>query len=148
MIAISVWQPHATAVALHLKKIETRGWSTRHRGLIAIHAAARWTKQQKDFAATERALGRLPDKLPLGAIVAIAEVVDVKTTIELVTQISAIERLYGNYEPGRFGWMLEHIRPLPEPIPYKGSQGFFHVPDELIYSKMKFQQYTNTGPRT
>jgi hypothetical protein len=32
MKALSLWQPHAQAIALGLKPYETRDWSTRYRG--------------------------------------------------------------------------------------------------------------------
>lgn len=38
---LSLWQPWATLVALGVKTIETRSWSTHYRGPLAIHAAAR-----------------------------------------------------------------------------------------------------------
>ena len=41
MRAISLWQPWASVVALGSKRIETRHWSTGHRGPLAIHAAKR-----------------------------------------------------------------------------------------------------------
>lgn len=40
MKALTLWQPWASLVALGVKRIETRSWSTRYRGRIAIHAAA------------------------------------------------------------------------------------------------------------
>lgn len=132
MRAISLWQPYASAIALGHKAIETRSWSTRYRGPLAIHAAQRFRGDEKRFAQVERALGRVPARLPLGAIVAVVDLVDVKPTHDLELTISPIERMYGNYEPGRFGWMLENVRALPEPLPYVGRQRFFSVPDELI----------------
>ena len=41
MKAITLRQPWASLVALGVKAIETRSWSTRYRGPLAIHAAAR-----------------------------------------------------------------------------------------------------------
>ena len=132
MKAISLWQPWASAIALGHKHVETRHWSTKYRGTLAIHAAKRWEPDQREFASVERTLGRLPWRLPFGAIVAVCDLVDVRPTDELKFTVSAVERLYGNYEPGRFGWLLENIRPLAEPIGYRGGQGFFSVPDELL----------------
>lgn len=134
MKALSLWQPWATAIALGHKRIETRHWSTSYRGPLAIHAAKQWDRDQREFASIERALGRLPGRIPLGAIVATCELVDVRGTDELIhTQsVGAIERIYGNYTTGRFGWMLENIRVFHEPIPFKGAQGLFVVPDELL----------------
>lgn len=41
MPVLTLWQPWASLIALGAKTIETRGWSTSHRGRIAIHAAGR-----------------------------------------------------------------------------------------------------------
>lgn len=40
MKALTLWQPWASLVALGAKTIETRSWSTRYRGPLAIHASA------------------------------------------------------------------------------------------------------------
>lgn len=132
MKAISLWQPWASAIALGHKRIETRHWSTTYRGPLAIHAAKRWAPEQREFASIEHTLGRLPRQLPLGAIVATCRLVDVLPTDELKLTVPAVERIYGDYEPGRYGWLLEDIVPLAQPLPYKGGQGFFAVPDEYL----------------
>ena len=132
MKAISLWQPWATAIAVGVKRIETRHWTTRYRGPLAIHAAKHWDVDQKDFASIERSLGRLPARIPFGAIVAVARLVDVRRTKELYLTISPIERIYGNYSVGRYGWVLEDIRALDEPIPYRGAQGLFDVSSALL----------------
>ncbi len=35
---------------------------------------------------------------------------------------------FGNYEPGRWAWLLRDPRPLNPPFPIKGAQGFFELP--------------------
>ncbi len=37
-----------------------------------------------------------------------------------------MEREFGNYEPGRFAWILEDSKPLPKPIPAKGALGLWN----------------------
>ena len=137
MRAISLWQPWATAVAVGSKHIETRHWATAYRGPLVIHAAKRWDREQREFASVEMSLGRLPRRVPLGALVAVCRLADCIPTEDLMAARSAfgvtpIERIYGNYEPGRFGWLLEDIRALPEPIGFRGGQSFFTVPDEVF----------------
>jgi hypothetical protein len=39
--ALTLWQPWASLVALGVKSIETRSWSTSYRGPLAIHASKR-----------------------------------------------------------------------------------------------------------
>ena len=63
------------------------------------------------------------------AIVAVARLSDVRPSLELETTVSAIERLYGNYAPGRYGWILADVRALAAPIPCRGAQGLFDVPE-------------------
>lgn len=41
MKTLTLWQPWASLVAFGEKKVETRCWQTKHRGAIAIHAAAK-----------------------------------------------------------------------------------------------------------
>lgn len=134
MKALSLWQPWATAIALGNKRIETRHWSTSYRGPLAIHAAKHWDREQREFASIEHALGRLPKRIPFGAIVATCELVAVRGTDELIhaQRVGPIERIYGNYETGRFGWLLVNINAFDEPIPFKGAQGLFTVPDALL----------------
>lgn len=132
MKAISLWQPWASAIALGLKTIETRSWSTKYRGELAIHAANRWAGDQREFARIEHMVGRLPARVPLGAIVAVATLSEVRSTYDLRVEVGPIERIYGDYRDGRYGWVLTDIRPLREPIPYRGAQGFFNVPDEVL----------------
>lgn len=134
MKAISLWQPWATAMAIGLKSIETRHWSTNIRGLIAIHAAKQWQLPEREWAAELAARHDAPAiaNPPLGRIVATGKLVAVKRTEDLWSTISETERSFGNYEPRRFGWIFEDVVALPIPIPFKGAQGFFDIPDELL----------------
>jgi hypothetical protein len=131
MRAISLWQPWASAVALGVKRVETRHWSTNYTGPLVIHAAKRWTRAEREFAQIEHTLGRLPPRLPLGALVATCTLMGCRLTQDVSHQLGSIERMYGNYDAGRFAWFLTDIKPFSEPIPWKGAQGFFNVPDDV-----------------
>jgi activating signal cointegrator 1 len=131
MRAISLWQPWASAVALGVKRVETRHWSTNYTGPLVIHAAKRWTRSEREFAEIEHTLGRLPSRLPLGALVATCALIGCRRTEDVSHQLGSIERMYGDYYPGRFAWFLSDIKPFAEPIPWKGAQGFFNVPDDV-----------------
>lgn len=132
MRAISLWQPWATAIAVGVKRIETRHWSTNYTGPLIIHAAKRWTRAERHFASYEQFIGRLPDVIPLGAIVATCTLMGCRRTEDVEHQVNAIERIYGDFTAGRFAWFLTDIIALNEPIPFKGEQGFFNVPDEIL----------------
>lgn len=134
MKAISLWQPWATAIAVGVKKIETRHWYTKYRGPLAIHAAKHWDRAQQEFANVEFTLGRIPSPIPRGAIIATCKLVNVHPAWQWKEEgnVGPIEAIYGNYGPGRYAWCLEDVVALPVPIPFKGMQGFFNVPDEIL----------------
>lgn len=123
--ALTLTQPWATLIATGKKCVETRSWMTNYRGRLAIHAAKGFPKEARDFASTERALGRLPARIPVGAIVATARIVDCVPTHEAAVSVSALERLYGDYTPGRWAWVLADIDELEEPIGALGALGLW-----------------------
>lgn len=41
-------------------------------------------------------------------------------------KIRGNEYAFGDYTPGRYAWMLEDVRMLPEPIPAKGQLGLWN----------------------
>lgn len=129
MKALTLWQPWASAIALGYKHHETRGWKTKYRGIIAIHAAKRPIPSNSPANAyfTKAAIA----DFPLGKIVAIAEIVDC-LPVEDVLSVSISDRLFGDWSEGRFAWQLENIRALKEPVPYKGMQGLWTLPDDIV----------------
>jgi hypothetical protein len=151
MRAISLWQPWATAIALGAKTIETRHWYTEYRGPLVIHAAKRCVKSELKDLFEEREwrgvfhMCEWPDVLkilPLGALVAVAQLVDCRPTETFTAAVLDAqresgdawwtERDMGDFYPGRFGWVLKNIQPIVPPVPYKGSQGFFEVPERVL----------------
>lgn len=135
--AISLWQPWASLIAIGAKRFETRSWPTAYRGPLAIHAAKRWTNDEKNLcckepfweALTEFCIGPphgFDHDLPLGCIVAVAELRDC-FEIGWQPEIGSNEYAFGDWRPGRFAWQLNDVRRLDTPIPWRGSQGFFEV---------------------
>ena len=137
--ALPLWQPWATLVAIEAKRVETRHWRCPRRLIgerIAIHATKTrdWLK-----LCTEQpfySYGLDPDQLPLGAL--IATVVVDRCTLLTAESAAELEQgnpdefAFGNYEAGRFAWVLRDVRVLPAPVPWKGSQGIFSVPAHLV----------------
>lgn len=118
---------------LGLKRNETRGWPIRYRGPLVIHAAQRWHRDQVVFSERARSQGAaLPKDLPLGAVVGVAWVVDCRSTTEVCPTVGFMERMFGNYGPNRYAWLLEDAQPLTTPLPWKGKQGFFDVPVKVL----------------
>lgn len=157
MRAISLRQPWASFVAHGFKEFETRGRNTNIRGPILIHATASIKERKLTKAAYVRVMGahvkdggdgldfrcmwsqdcqgrediRL-ESLPLGCIVAKAELVDCVPVETLKDQISEREYEAGNWQAGRYAWKLANVVPLVTPIPFKGLQGWFQVPSHLL----------------
>lgn len=128
--AISLWQPWATAMAIGLKKNETRSWPTHHRGDLLICS----TKREPSFWEMQivwRANKGYID-FPLGRALCIVEVYDCVPTSGSAP--NGAEGLLGDYSHGRFIWLTRNLRRLPAPIPVIGRQGFFDVdvPMEVI----------------
>lgn len=153
MKAITLTQPWATLVAIGAKRVETRTWSTRYRGPLAIHAAKGLGQPAMDFVRMCRtepfkaALGTEGDLLARGMVVATAALVAVIWTehVEVIVTddrgadydrdgpylrdgvllIGPREAAFGDYSRGRYAWLLEDVRPLPEPVPARGALGLW-----------------------
>jgi activating signal cointegrator 1 len=151
MKAITILQPYASLIAYGQKKIETRSWSTKYRGPLAIHAGL--GKQHIDLCrqqlfwanlwpyeiAAQYSLQERIDKfLPLGAVIAIAELVDclkvigkvslkigdqkqVIAVLENQVRITGNEYEFGDYSVGRYAWILDNVQQI-DPVAAKGQQ--------------------------
>lgn len=131
MKCLSLWQPWASLIAYGHKRVETRDWPTRHRGLILIHAAKRWTAEEREAAQDlwPRYAPR-PDggTLPLGALVAVATLVDcVMMTSALIAAQTEQEEAMGAWCAGRWAWQLGAVARFDKPVPLRGRQGLFDV---------------------
>ena len=138
MKALTILQPWASLIACGAKKFETRSWSTKYRGPIAIHVAQHkdtprcaWQEPFKSELAkagmfSEYPGGKIGFSLRYnGCVIAIAELVAcVEMTNELIALVPEPEKSFGWYEPGRFMWMLENVKAI-EPVPAKGKQGIW-----------------------
>lgn len=132
---LSLTQPFASLVALGEKRIETRSWSTTHRGILAIHAAKAIPRHERELCYTPPFVSVLRrhdlrvSQLPRGAIVAVAVLRHILPTGQAgrfwVDDLPEQERAFGNYTAGRYGWFLYTIRALREPIPARGKLGLW-----------------------
>lgn len=130
--ALTLTQPFATLIAIGSKTIETRGWPTKYRGWLAIHAAKGATRSDIDLCLTEPFWGALktvitlPRELPRGAVVALAWLadcrrIDMGTRADILANGKPNELSFGDYTSGRYAWTLERIHRLERPIPAKGA---------------------------
>lgn len=131
MKAISLHQPWATAIAFGFKTIETRSWATKYRGPIAIHAALCWKLYQSEFCRHvleehPAVFEAMKGNLDLGYVVATANLAHCLPT-EQVKATQPLDRFFGNFDSGRFAWVLTDIKRLERPMRARGHQGFFEV---------------------
>lgn len=169
---LTLHQPWATLMALGIKSIETRGWETSYRGPVIIQAGASIPSYlglgrkgklrlggyeiEKDGPGQMLLRGPIahPYRLPFGAAVAVADLVDVVPTAtyadigdhrgqrripglvtpdgaHLIRDISD-QLPYGDFTVGRYAWFFDNVRALREPIPMKGALGLLPAPAGLL----------------
>ena len=152
MPALSLTQPWAILVSCGAKLVETRSWSTRYRGQLAIHAAkgfpayARLLSMEAHFWLPLTDAGhslvqihrsdRLIHDLPLGAVVAVAQLVDCVSTETLARTLSGRELAFGDYTKGRHAWVLADVVALRLPVQTRGALGLWKL-DEDTYAKVR-----------
>ena len=132
MKALTLTQPWATAMAVEVKRIETRSWATGYRGLLAIHAAKGFPKQAKELAGQAYFDGLLPYPVPIGALVAIVRLVDCIRTEKIAPTLTSQELDWGDYTPGRWAWVTEFVERIEPPIPARGALGLWDVREQAL----------------
>jgi len=77
---------------------------------------------------------RWAQDLPTGALIGTVKLVDCLPTRLPFGDAAANgdDRECGDFSPGRFAWRRDEFRLFERPIPYRGAQGIFNVPDNLI----------------
>jgi activating signal cointegrator 1 len=143
--ALTLWQPWATLVAMGVKRIETRCWTTKYRGDIAIHSAAKlppkWlgassrTNPFRDELADVFSVRRDRDDrggkrvddivrgLPFGKVLCVVRLEGIEEIDQMFSRsIDDRERIFGNYEEGRYAWHLRMVAVFEPPIPAKGNR--------------------------
>lgn len=165
MKALTIQQPWAHLIATGDKLYETRSWKTNYRGPIAIHAGKQVDTDVGYLTCPLATLDWLTacgitpeilhEKLPRGAVIATAELVNIwkivyhpGTDVDKAKHIplgaeslstdrhapdfndyfvpTEKETAFGNWKPGFYAWELQNVKILPEPIPAKGQQGLWN----------------------
>jgi hypothetical protein len=173
MKAITLYQPWASLVAMGKKKIETRSWSTKYRGPLAIHAGMNH-KNMKLIAEHpfSDVFGDVINRFPFGQVIAVCRLVDCiqvpldgsnklkywASVISLFPPLTSAfknvcippgypELEFGDYTPGRFAWILDEVEMLPEPISAKGMLGLWNWEMPEVNSPVVGQRATAQGTR-
>jgi len=128
MKALSIRQPWAELILRGEKTLELRTWQVHYRGPLLIHAAAARRPQRV------RQLGLDPEALAYGALVGVAELVEIfplnAEAYEALREAHRSDRPYPG--PPLFAWRLARPRRFAQPIPWAGRQGLFTVPEEAL----------------
>lgn len=132
MKALTICQPYPRLIIVGEKHVENRTWSTSYRGPLAIHAGKSRLYLTDD---DEAAAAASSDPLIFGAVVALcslADCVHVSTIYsgqldERFPQLRDRAHCYGP-----FCWVLEGVRRLATPLPWRGAQGLFEIPDDAL----------------
>lgn len=124
MKVISIREPFATLIKDGIKTVETRSWKTNYRGRIYIHSCVAKDKIQESIKSL------IKSELKYGYILCSADLVDCIYMDEEYIEKMKIDDydnfLCGRYEIGRYGWVLENIEILSEPILAKGQLGIWN----------------------
>ena len=142
MRAISLWQPWASLWAMGEKINETRGWCTKVRGKVLIHSAKRFQRHERCLCRQWPFSDLLYKQysticnIPCGTLIGWIDLVRCDPTESIRDILSDQELELGNYSDGRFAWRTQGCGLFENPIPYKGKQGFFMVPDEIVSEEM------------
>lgn len=137
--ALSLWEPWASLMATGAKTIETRHWPMSYRGPLLICAAKRRVLRDLwddlDCSSFQQGLMELfpedrpvlPGDLNFGHAVALVDLVNcVPTGVPLADDQIGTDAPFGNFGPGRFGFVTRRLRRI-RPFPVTGQQGFFSV---------------------
>lgn len=137
MKALTVIQPWASLIATGEKRFETRGWGTRYRGPLAIHAGKSEAWVRLNWPVFQPILAphgyrRFTD-LPYSAVVAIVDLVEVYPVEVVLSRpidgkaMTNREIVAGDFSHGRFAWHLRVREQLV--IPARGKQGLWNWDD-------------------
>lgn len=154
--AISLWDPWATLWAHGFKMNETRSW--RHHKTeqwIMVHGGVKWDSRreaicdQQPFKVALDSVGFNPKAPRHGQILGLVKLLEpwrITKDLPMFTApepdenmdaLTATERAFGDYEPGRWVWPTGERRVvLPNPVLCNGSQGFFR-PNEGVVAAVR-----------
>jgi len=123
--AISLWEPWATAMAMNIKKVETRSWPTNYRGMLLICAAKK--KMSNEAMEVHWIAESYGFKIEPHYGMAVAIVDLIRCDVITLFEPCSLEHALGDYRAGRFAWTTNLLKRLKNPFPVKGKQGFFNV---------------------
>lgn len=135
MKALTIKQPWATLIMQGNKRFEFRGWQTKYRGDLLIHAGKGIDKE-----AMKRLAKYIPKNLPTGKILGKVKLVDCVKMSQKFKE-SLLKENKDIYTDSSFkenyGWQLEDVEAFREPIEAKGKLSLweYEMPEEVMEVK-------------
>jgi hypothetical protein len=141
MKALTICQPYAHLICLpddddRAKRVENRTWSTDYRGPLLIHAG-----KSRKFLSGDN-YGIPMESMDFGSVIGVCQLSECfKFDDEPSWQSEGIpENVLRRFKwlgchkhvEGPFCFVLTRVRRFEKPIPYRGAQGFFEVPKEIV----------------
>ena len=144
MKSLTICQPYADLICLpddddRAKRVENRTWPTSYRGPLLIHAgkSRQWLRLGL--------YGLSEADLVYGAIVGVANLADCVSARDICSpglDGEAVNRRWPwlkhhQHASGPWCFVLTECRRFEKPIPYRGAQGFFDVPKDVVASQLE-----------
>jgi hypothetical protein len=133
MYAISIKQPWAWAILYAGKDVENRSWvlPTKYTNVpLWLHTGQTYDIQGADFMSDRLGVDP-PNNLPLGAIVGNIQFKD------------CVQKSNSRWFFGPYGWVVDKVKPLPNPVTCKGQLKFWE-PKDLVKTGSVSVRYIDT----
>jgi hypothetical protein len=118
--ALTIAQPWAECIVRKGKNVENRSWRTKFRGYFAIHSSASSSKERFDTCNEDYGISVDPKKVAYGSIIGFARLIDVISADE-------VSRDTKKWFQGDYGFVLDSVIKLKEPIRVKGALSFWKL---------------------
>lgn len=141
MKALTVQQPWAWAIVHGGKDVENRTQAWGYRGPLAIHAGSRLSDRGLDHPGYRSAMARQTARVRhvvdvRKAFIGVVDLVEVHVAADGCCDSEWAEASYdehgGRTRRDIVHLVLEHPRPLPEPIPCRGALGLWTPPADVL----------------
>lgn len=132
MKALTICQPYAHLVVRGEKLVENREWPTSYRGELVIHAG-----KSRDWLddGDENEFSANGDPLVFGAAlgtVRLADVLHIKRIGSGEYDVKYPWLRLHEHTNGTWCWVLLDVRRFSMPIPWRGAQGLWDLPDSAL----------------
>lgn len=126
MKALSIRQPWARLIAIGEKPVENRAWPTKYRGPCVIHASKTWDGTGAQYLREQMGVYVPPrDHHAFGALIGFADLCE------------CVRDHPSRFFSGPFGFVFQEPHAFDHPVPWRGQQGMFDVPDSVVHRALQ-----------